>query len=325
MDRSSHSQGSPPRPPRWRCGAAAGAVLFALMPGTARDGHAEPLQPCPAGGTVRERQCLVGPVRSVASSVARFTRVDGEWVEAPAKPSWIDPTIVFDLQGNLAEELVYEPDGSLRSEAVYVYDSGGRHREVIRFGADGALQARTALAHDGRGRKTGERRYDADGVLRARVTFDYDVLGRLIEETVYRDDGAFVLKWVYSYDPEGHRSREALYTAHGLAVPGAVSKTYAYQEAPGPVEEFAFDAGGTLVERLTCAYDGAGHRIEERRYDPEGFLLGTTAFAYEFDRAGNWVKRTRVKRFGNLSVRPLDVTYRTLTYFEDDTFRLSRQ
>ena len=55
--------------------------------------------------------------------------------------------------------------------------------------------------------------------------------------------------------------------------------------------------------------------------DDRGAILSREAYAYEFDKFGNWTKMVTslvVFENGELKREPVEVTYRTLTYYFDD-------
>ncbi len=55
--------------------------------------------------------------------------------------------------------------------------------------------------------------------------------------------------------------------------------------------------------------------------DDRGAILNREAYSYEFDRLGNWTKMVTslvVFENGELKREPVEVTYRTVTYYFDD-------
>src|SRR5215210_4895552 len=55
--------------------------------------------------------------------------------------------------------------------------------------------------------------------------------------------------------------------------------------------------------------------------DDKGAMLSREAYSYEFDKFGNWTKMVTnlvVFENGELKREPVEVTYRTLTYYFDD-------
>lgn len=80
-------------------------------------------------------------------------------------------------------------------------------------------------------------------------------------------------------------------------------------------------AGGGLVGKEEYKYDERGNITEMTVRDDRGAILSREAYSYEFDKFGNWTKMTTslvVFENGELKREPVEVSYRTLTYYYDD-------
>ena len=80
-------------------------------------------------------------------------------------------------------------------------------------------------------------------------------------------------------------------------------------------------AGGGLVGKEEYKYDERGNITEMTVRDDRGAILSREAYSYEFDKFGNWTKMTTnlvVFENGELKREPVEVSYRTLTYYFDD-------
>ncbi len=83
--------------------------------------------------------------------------------------------------------------------------------------------------------------------------------------------------------------------------------TYPVASSPVGKEEYRYDAKGNIVEMTLRADDGS--------------IVSREAYEYEFDGFGNWKKMVTslvVFEGGELRREPVEVTYRTLTYYFDD-------
>lgn len=103
-----------------------------------------------------------------------------------------------------------------------------------------------------------------------------------------------------------------------------VLETAAYDLKGGKVENAYFPVTGsaTLTGRETYKYDDKGNISEMTLYNADGSLLGKEVYAYEYDFVGNWTKMTTsvvVIEAGKLSLEPTEVTYRTISYYLDES------
>ena len=87
------------------------------------------------------------------------------------------------------------------------------------------------------------------------------------------------------------------------------------------IENTSYPIGGGLVGKEEYKYDERGNITEMTVRDDRGAILNREAYSYEFDKFGNWTKMVTslvVFENGELKREPIEVTYRTLTYYFDD-------
>ena len=87
------------------------------------------------------------------------------------------------------------------------------------------------------------------------------------------------------------------------------------------IENTSYPTGGSLAGKEEYKYDERGNITEMTVRDDRGAILSREAYNYEFDKFGNWTKMVTnlvVFENGELKREPVEVTYRTLTYYFDD-------
>jgi len=88
------------------------------------------------------------------------------------------------------------------------------------------------------------------------------------------------------------------------------------------IENTSYPLKGGLVGKEEYKYDERGNITEMTVRDDKGAILSREAYDYQFDKLGNWTKMTTslvVFENGELKREPIEVTYRTVTYYFDDT------
>jgi protein TonB len=102
-----------------------------------------------------------------------------------------------------------------------------------------------------------------------------------------------------------------------------VLETTSYDQKGNRVDNAYFlAAGGSLTGKEVYKYDERGNIVEMTLHNDDGTLLAKEVYAYEFDPVGNWVKMTTsvaVMEGGKVSFEPSEVTYRTISYYLDET------
>lgn len=87
------------------------------------------------------------------------------------------------------------------------------------------------------------------------------------------------------------------------------------------LENVSYPILSTPVGKEEYRYDAKGNIVEMTLRSDDGSIISREAYDYEFDRFGNWKKMTTslvVFEAGELKREPIEVTYRTLTYYFDD-------
>ena len=103
-------------------------------------------------------------------------------------------------------------------------------------------------------------------------------------------------------------------------------------EGPRVLREITtYDQNGQQIDSVTYAaesskpggnrlylYDPKGNKIEMVLRGDDGSILNKEKYDYQFDDVGNWKKMTAsvaVSENGSVSYEPLEITYRTITYY----------
>jgi tetratricopeptide (TPR) repeat protein len=87
------------------------------------------------------------------------------------------------------------------------------------------------------------------------------------------------------------------------------------------IENTSYPIAGSLVGKEEYRYDERGNITEMTLRDSQGAILSREAYSYEFDKFGNWTRMVTslvVFENGELKREPVEVTYRTVTYYFDD-------
>src|SRR5437764_8609452 len=81
-------------------------------------------------------------------------------------------------------------------------------------------------------------------------------------------------------------------------------------------------AGGALTGKEVYKYDDKGNIVEMTLFNADGSVMTKEVYQYEFDAMGNWTKMVTsvaIIENGKLSYEPTEITYRSLSYYLEDT------
>lgn len=254
---------------------------------------------------------------------------------------------IRDGAGRCIETTVHKGDGTLESRSVYAYDSLGRQVEEARYRGDGSLDARWLYVYAENGNIVDASLVRGDGSLSMKLLTKYNEKEEQVETESYLYLGPLTVyyKYVNRYDANGHRIEQVSYGADGSQ---KGKMTWAYDGRGNLFEHASYKQGGILEYKFVYSYDAYGRKVATvsykqgplpgieklwgktlYQYDGEGRLTREShydaddkiekVYGYEYDRVGNWVKKTECKAIagaGEPRVEPVQVTYRAITYYE---------
>jgi YD repeat-containing protein len=232
-----------------------------------------------------EHDRLIGSVKSMRIETAKLVTKSGIWVE---KARSLQRVINYDPQGNMTKETIYI-DRPTITLIRYRYDADGNRTEEI------LIEGPPGPAYGSYGTDRGGSLGSGDGrsMRLVRRVFKHDSDGNRIEEVIYSN----------SY-------RRPIQS--GRAMTGIYRHTY---DSKGRRKETVYSAAGSLIRRWVYVLDENGNVGEMAVYSEGGHLLSRESYRYEYDGAGNWIKRTTStwkKRGSHSYFEPEEVTYRTI-------------
>ena len=265
--------------------------------------------------TERDALGLRGPVRSLSIFRADIERQGDRWESQEELPIRTDR---FDRQGNLTERLSYDPDGTLRERAVFLYDASINEREVRRYGPENSLSGRVVSSYADHGALTESRSYSARDVLTERVIFQYDANGREIESHIYQPNGELKSRTASRYDVQGNIEEQLWYDAAETLV----KKVVYHRDFRGTLVtrvSFVHAADSQLSGRTDVHFNNNGDPTERIVYVDGGRQRHTEVFTYRYDAFGNWTTQTVKRQVVNKNAsyfRPTRIIFRVFEYYE---------
>ena len=115
-----------------------------------------------------------------------------------------------------------------------------------------------------------------------------------LEWDIRNADSSLYKQYFYIYDDKGNKVE-----IKALNPNGSVDHrtTYKFDDNGDPVEVNSYKSGGSIPEfKMLYTYDNEGNSTELRYFDPDGKLGTQSAYKYEYDKTGNWIKRTEFNK-----------------------------
>jgi hypothetical protein len=189
------------------------------------------------------------------------------------------------LKGEVKKLIEKEYNGSgdsLMWKGVSTFNDTGNQVDFYTYSPEDVVLSKSIFNYnDSTGKLVDVKRFKADGSLNVKTTFKYDFKGNINEENNYDPQNVLFMTAKSRFDPKGNRMVKDC------------------------LNEF-----GILFLKTNYTYDKKGHDIEEKEYDSHHSLKFTTSYEYEdFDKEGNWRKRTTYK-----NDVPSSVTIREIEY-----------
>lgn len=275
---------------------------------------------------------LKGHVKSVREYGAEFKPKGGKLVEGKRK---LDSVETYDARGLRLTNYYYTDEGNILDGGENKYDASGRLTEtLVKHDKYVYLPDRRVYAYDVRGNLIEEKSFDAQGRLLGRYVYEYDGRCRMTRSDSIAEGQNQVFKGhkrtTYTYDEGGRVIEYATFMVEGENVKpddyrlGYQRFVVLYDAEGRRTVALRLTEEGKLYTTTVTSHDARGEIAEESEYDSEGGVKSRTAYSYEFDVRGNWVKQITSKwvtRDGKSFFEPDSVSYREITYYGDAEVR----
>ncbi|NOT50687.1 MAG: hypothetical protein HOP10_05375 [Chitinophagaceae bacterium] len=212
---------------------------------------------------------------------------------------------------------LFSENNTLLEKHIYQYDTAERMTDSIQLDTYGNVIMKCNWQYDPGGRRIKTSLYWNDTLVHTKM-FEYNKEGKMIRETKNPTFGNDPDLIIYSYDEKGNRTMVdkrftdsrannkelSDYDSSG----NLISYTYLPQDEKNNVKIVrVFDDrkkvigqtryhAGIIYNRYSYKYDDKGNELEMDVYNESEKVPYHITWKYEFDRNGNWIRRTR---FGN--------------------------
>lgn len=268
---------------------------------------------------------LKGPVRTFRTEIATFVLKDGEYVEGPRVPQM---EAEFNRDGNRTDFYMYTREGKLGRRIVMKFD-GRKMIECLNYDGAGRMYLRIVDSYNEAGHIKESISYNGDGSLRSKTEFQRNARGQLVQQTERNAQGGLMEQFNNKFEGRDlYTSERKIYDSNGTLVQEEI------YVAPNKRTIIRYNRDGSLASRTVRVGQ------EMATYGPDGSLQKATVIAPEdrlldemivkndkpttrqtqlpdqTDQHGNWTKQTKWLAEPK-GTRPLTVTYRALTYYEN--------
>ena len=256
---------------------------------------------------------LRGRVKCVYYEVADLLPASGRWVEEERRPL---KTILFNKDGYVTKELLYDLDGSLSQVGSTEYDAKGNKTRMLFQNPRGAVLSSRVYEYDEAGRLLQCVSTEARGPITKETCSPlYDQSGNRVEEVWSYEDGTPSRRYVYQYYPAGEIAKQVMYK---YSSDGSIEEKWdsSYDQHGNIVQTVCYDDHGlTIAGPTRYKYDEDGVEIEGATFSLKGDLYSTTSYFYDFNTQRNWIKRLEIFRTIESRFETRVATYRALEQY----------
>ena len=218
-------------------------------------------------------------------------------------------TVITDLKemhlaGNVKSmtEIIYKPlvvesgdqGKNVRQETICHFNRDGNITDESFFTEWGdPVRTMDSVFFDEQGRRAFRLTYNSKNELIRKTGFVCNNEAAITERLASKPDGSFAYKKIYTYDERGNLKSITDYSKSGDES-GKTTYSYKYDPQGYILERKVTYLPDTSVYRTTYQVDNRGNSIVQQDYHPSGKLVKSQTMEYDYDAAGNWIRR-RVK------------------------------
>lgn len=248
---------------------------------------------------------LKGKVKSVTNRQNYRYRKDG--VFTPWEKQYTD-IYQFNTTGFYSGYQQLFANGTQYYRIDYSYDMKAKKGEQAYFDKLNQATIKKEITYDDKGKLLELIEYNKDGVKDRGYKYVYNERGDNSELIYYKQPNVVGSSTFYLYDEKGCMTDVVVKT------PGYAnsSKKYVYDSKGNMIEETWFDGQKQPTFRFVRTYDDKGNKIEEVKYKGQNTTVhDRSTWKYEYDKQGNWTKRTQYTEDGT----DYNVDERVITYY----------
>lgn len=214
----------------------------------------------------------------------------------------------YDQKGYKTEYRIFHSDSTLYLRIIYAYSPDCHLQAINTYNADSSLTGIDSMKYDDYGNILEEQSFDKAGIPKERCVSVWDHNGNKIEEYRYMSGNRLFKKSTYKYNEQGLMT-EVIHYNHRDSV--QFKHQMEYDEKGNLTELRVIDPMTTNIHISRYRYDDKGNPIEFITTDSEKSFNTVMKYAYAYDAAGNWIKKTE-SNWGGI----LFVIHRVITYYE---------
>jgi len=237
----------------------------------------------------------------------------------------------FNQEGILLRKSTFNSKANLESKILFKYDVNNNNIACIAYHANGSLVSKTINKFDSENKLVESHEFDAREKIIRKKTARYDSAGYRIVTTYelthrklvktlegFFDKNENNIANYYFSDDELQRNEIKQFDLSGNLLETIqyypltneqVIIRYKYDQRNNEVESVVLK-NHLVTTKTIFRYDERNNLTEKSCYGVQGTLEGQHKFVYEYDAAGNWIKRINI-----FNDRPTSVLRRQIVYY----------
>ena len=282
-----------------------------------------------------ENEGLKGKVKSVKQQFYDAHDSSGKMVLYPQKSSWGDNYIQkYDSKGNETDKIEYSLNDTFLIKFFYKYDDKGNLIEILTTSKPNDSYRRIVCKYNEKNKCVEEARFSEGGEVYSKYTYKYDEKGNNTNENYFDYlDSTSNYTAIFKYNTEGifesyqefdWEKKIRVDITYKLDEKGEITESTdnLYPNPFGKTTRYTYDEKGNMTSqdnsnefdddtgrKKTWTYDAMGNITEINVQSSMGTNHGSTKYEYEYDKQGNWIKKTQYSddELGQIIMR--DIVY----------------
>jgi hypothetical protein len=207
-------------------------------------------------------------------------------------------------------ESMYLPGSSKRSTSknVFKYDDKGNRLELVNYAGD-RINSTVRSTYDADGKLIKEETVSGDGTVDLISEIKTDAKGNKVEQQDKRQNSSTILfnyKYLYKYDEKGQEIERTAFRGNGTFL---FRYSFIYDDNGNRIEWVQVASDSSVTAKVIYKYDDKNNLIEESEYEKGNKLKAAYTYTYEFDKKGNWIRRTKLQKNSPVEIKERQISY----------------